>query len=178
MADVRKELAARARALNDRQMQYVLWASVTPEMRQPRTQVEFAELVGVTPQMCNRWAKDPRVIAAIRMLVLANASDPGRISVALDFLFETFQDEEVHMKDRLTAVTRWLDTVGINQTFKQESELVHAQFAQEIDLSGMTVHELQALYDAEQRKQETDDKIKVLGPPDKAPLRVSDLRDD
>jgi hypothetical protein len=42
----------------------------------------------------------------------------------------------------------------------------------------MTVGELQALYDAEQRKQETDDKIKVLGPPDKAPLRVSDLRDD
>lgn len=177
MATVKTELARRARALNDRQMQYVLWASVAPEMRTPRTQVEFAELVGVTPQMVNRWAKDPRVIAAIRMLVLANASDPARISKALDFLYDTFQNEEVHMKDRLTAVTRWLDTVGITQTFKQESELVAAQFAQEIDLSSMSADELQALYAAEQDKHNTDDQIRVIGPPGGAPLRVSDLRD-
>jgi hypothetical protein len=169
-----QELVRRARALNDRQMQYVLWASVSPEMREPRTIAEFADLVGVSPQMVNRWSKDPRIMTAIRMLVLSHASDPGRISAALDFLYDAFQDDNLHMKDRLSAVKMWLDTVGVSQTFKQESDLAAAQMHQELDLSSMSEADLRNLL--ENNPEDTDRKIRIISDTDD-PQYISDLRE-
>jgi hypothetical protein len=142
----RKEVVRRARALTDNQMQYVLWASVAPEFRDPPTVREFAERTGVSSTIVHRWAKDPKVIDAIRMLVLANASDPGRVSLVLDFLFDTVADVSENTKNRLVAAKQWLDTVGISGTFKRENDLVQARMQDEIDLTALSDDEVAALY--------------------------------
>lgn len=142
----RKEVVRRARALTDNQMQYVLWASVAPEFREPNTVKGFAERTGVSEQIVHRWAKDPKVVDAIRMLVLANASDPGRVSLVLDFLFETVVDVSENTKNRLQAAKQWLDTVGISGTFKRENDLVEARLQDEIDLASLSDAEVAELY--------------------------------
>lgn len=143
----RKELVRRSRALTEKQMLYVLWASVAPEFRDPNTVKGFAESVGVSTVIVHRWAKDPRVVDAVRMLVLANASDPARVSHVLDFLFDTVNDVQAPLRDRLAAAKQWLDTTGVSGTYRRENDLVAAQASTEIDLAGLSDAEVAALYE-------------------------------
>lgn len=167
----RQKFVNRQRPLTDKMMTYVLWKSVSPEFREPATVKDFAESVGVSVGMVHRWAKDPRVLDAVRMLVLANASDPGRISSVLDFLYETVLDEGRSIRDRLQAAKQWLDTTGVSGTYRRESDVVSAQVREDFDLSELSDAEIAELY-----QERTGREISV-GVEDGRVLMVEDLTD-
>ena len=169
----RQKHVNRQRPLTDKMMAYVLWKSVGPDFRDPPTVKEFAESQGVSVAMVHRWAKDPRVTDAVRMLVLANSSDPGRISNVLDFLYETVQDEGRSIRDRLQAAKQWLDTTGVSGTYKRESEIVSAQARDDFDLSELSDVEIAELY-----RERTGLEISAGVDDDGRVINVSDLVDD
>lgn len=173
MADVeRKQFVNRNRPLTDKMMAYVLWKSVGPKFRDPPTVQAFAESQGVSVTMVHRWAKDPRVTDAVRMLVLANSSDPGRISNVLDFLYDTVLDDGRSIRDRLTAAKQWLDTTGVSGVYRRESEIVSARSQEDFDLSELSDAEIAELY-----RERTGLEISAGMDDDGNPITIKDLTD-
>lgn len=133
--------------LNDRQLAFVVWCSTAERYREPSSKAQLALELGVSENTLWRWSKDPKIIAAIRWMVLNNAGDPERIGRVIDFLFETVQDEGVSSKDRLAAAREFLNAVGVKQLWASTSpELLNVKEVDEIDLDSLSDEEVWDLY--------------------------------
>ena len=133
--------------LNDRQLAYVMWAATPAKYREPTSMAGFAESVGVSEVTVWRWSKNPKVINAIRWMVLNNAGDPTRVSKIIDFLTETAEDEDNPLKYRLQAAKEFLDAVGVKQMWKNPTpDLLTTKDVDEIDLDQLSDEEVWELY--------------------------------
>lgn len=135
------------RDLNDRQLMFVAWLATPEPYRKPKYQRELAAELGVTEVTLWRWSKNPKVILAVRWMVMHNAGDPARVGQIVDFLFETAQDNAQTMRSRIEAAREFLAATGVKQMWKNPTpELLNVQEVEEIDLDGLTDEEVWELY--------------------------------
>lgn len=114
-----EDTARKGRELNERQLAFVVWAAMPETVREPKTIEEFCEVVGVTRQSVWRWEKDPRVVEAIRFVVLQNAGSPLRVGQILDMLFE----DALSGRD-LKKAELWLKSTGVLTQFTRPTGLL------------------------------------------------------
>lgn len=107
------------RELSEKQLAYVIWAADPPDLRQPATKDELAQVLDVSRQTLWRWERDPRVLDAVRFVVLQNAGDPKRIGQLLDIIFE----DAVASRD-LKKAELWLRSTGVLGQFTRSSGLL------------------------------------------------------
>jgi hypothetical protein len=132
--------------LNDRQLLFVAWKATPEKYRQPSLQQELAAEIGVSEMTLWRWSKDPRVLDAIRWMVLHHAGDPARVSDVVNFLSETAMDTSLRVRDRMEAAREYLKAVGVYYAFKSDPKLFKTVDVDEIDLSELSDDEVWELY--------------------------------
>lgn len=132
--------------LNDRQLMYVAWQATPAKYRKPATQREFAAELGVSEVTVWRWSKDPKVLEAVRWMVLHHAGDPARISDVINFLQETAMDSSARLRDRMEAAREYLKAVGVHYAFKSEPKLLRTVDVDEIRLDELSDDEVWELY--------------------------------
>jgi transcriptional regulator with XRE-family HTH domain len=131
------------RDLNARQRAYVLWKA-TPEInREPKTQKELAEVLGVSENAIWKWSKDPRITEAIRFVALQNAGDPIKVKSIVDMLYD------VAMAKRDPKVAEvWLKATGVFSQFGRTGDLLEIPDDAEADsFENYSLEELQRLRD-------------------------------
>lgn len=140
------------RELTERQRAYAIWMATPEPIREPKTQKEFAERVGVSEVMVWKYGKDPKIAEAIRFLVLQNAGNPTRIGQILDMVFE----EAIKKRDvRMAEV--WMRATGVYAQFGRNAtdllevadELESDSFANYSDDELQRLREIQAAAEAE-----------------------------
>ena len=135
------------RDLNERQLQFVAWLATPEQYRSPRTQAELSSELGVTQVTLWRWTKNPKVIMAVRWLVLQNAGDPSRVGQIIDMLHGVALDENNTMRSRIEAAREFLAAVGVKQLWKNPTpELLEVKEVTEIDLDALSDEEVWELY--------------------------------
>lgn len=133
--------------LNDRQLAYVMWAAEPEPYRKPHSQAELAKQLGVDQSTLWRWAKNPKVIASIRWMVLHNAGNPARVGRIIDLLEDIALDESQQTRHRLEAAREFLAAVGVKQSWKNPApELLSVKEIDEMDLDALTDEEVWDLY--------------------------------
>lgn len=140
--------------LNDRQLLFVAWQATPEKYRSPGTKRELAAEIGVSEMTLWRWAKDPKVLDAVRWMVLHHAGDPARVSDVINFLSETALDDSQRLRDRMDAAREYLKAVGVQYAFKQEPKLLKTVEVDEIDLSELSDEEIWELYNERSRDTE------------------------
>lgn len=128
------------RELNERQVAFAVWAAMPETARQPRTVEEFCEVIGVTRQTVWRWEKDPRVIEAIRFVVLQNAGSPDRVGRVLDMLYE-----DALSKRDLRKAELWLKSTGVLTQFTRPSGLLEYVESEVGSFTDFSVDELERM---------------------------------
>lgn len=135
------------RDLNEKQVAFVVWCATPEKYRQPPSRPALADDLGVSDVTLWRWSKNPKVINAIRWMVLHTAGDPAQVSRIIGFLAETAEDESQQMRHRLEAAREFLSAVGIKQMWKNPTpELLTVKEVEEIDLESLSDDELMDMY--------------------------------
>jgi transcriptional regulator with XRE-family HTH domain len=137
------ETERKKRELNARQRAYVLWKA-TPEInREPKTQKDLAEVLGVSEQAIWKWSKDPRVTEAIRFVALQNAGDPVKVRAIVDMLYDVAIGEK---NPKVAEV--WLKATGVFSQFGRTGDLLEIPDDAETDsFENYSLEELQRLRD-------------------------------
>jgi transcriptional regulator with XRE-family HTH domain len=131
------------RDLNARQRAYVLWKATPEVSREPKTQKELAEVLGVTDAAIWKWSKDPRIIEAIRFVALQNAGDPVKVRSIVDMLY----DVAIAKSDPKVAEV-WLKATGVFSQFGRTGDLLEIPDDAEADsFENYSLEELQRLRD-------------------------------
>lgn len=147
----KRSLANAQKELNDNQLRLAVWLSMPENVRKPATKVELAAEFGVTVNTLYRWCKIPDVVMATRWLQLHHAGDVGRVANVLDFLYNTSQNEDAWMKDRLVAAKEWLKAVGVHEAWNYDNELLKMKQVDDFDLDSLSDEELWELYNQRAR---------------------------
>lgn len=137
------ETERKRRELNARQRAYVLWAA-TPEItREPKSETELAEVLGVTRQAIWKWSKDPRIIEAIRFVALQESGNPVKVRAIVDMLYE------VAMAKRDPKIAEvWLKATGVFSQFGRDGGFLEIPEDAEVDsFENYSLEELQRLRD-------------------------------
>lgn len=135
------------RDLNERQLRFCSWLATPEKYRQPNTYAGLAASLGVAEVTLWRWAKNPKVIAATRWMVLHHAGDPARIGKIIDILFEIAGDDGMSTRHRIEAAREFLAATGVKQAWKNPTpELLNVKDVDEIDLDALTDEEVWELY--------------------------------
>lgn len=121
-SDKSKQVARRE--LNDKQLAYVIWAAIPEGLRVPSDKNEFADTVGVARQTLWRWERDPRVLDAIRFVVVQNAGDPARVTQVLDMVAEAALDRASTVEMKLKAAEVWLRATGVMSQFQRGNSIL------------------------------------------------------
>jgi len=138
------ERDARTRELNRNQLAFVVWYATPADLREPRSEQEFIEVIGVNQSTVWRWKKDPRIQDAIRFVVLQNAGDPLRVGQILDMLHE----KALADKDREAAKV-WLTATGVMGQFGRQNTVLDALDADpEVGFADFSTEQLIALREA------------------------------
>lgn len=133
--------------LNERQLMFVAWQATPEKYRDPGSRAALAAQIGVSEMTLWRWSKDPKVLEAVRWMVLHHAGDPARISDVINFLSETALDTEARLRDRMDAAREYLKAVGVYYAFKGDGpKLLKTQDVDDIDLSELSDTEVWELY--------------------------------
>jgi transcriptional regulator with XRE-family HTH domain len=140
---LKAETERKKRELNARQRAYVLWKA-TPEInREPKTQKDLAEVLGVSEQAIWKWSKDPRVTEAIRFVALQNAGDPVKVRQIVDMLFDVAITQQ---NPKVAEV--WLKATGVFSQFGRTGDLLEIPDDAEADsFENYSLEELQRLRD-------------------------------
>jgi hypothetical protein len=133
--------------LNEKQLLFCAWLAQPEDSRVPATRKAMSQELGVSEVTTWRWAQDPKILAAVRWLVLQNVSDPVMISNAVKFLEETFMDSQNSMKVRLEAVREFMKAIGVQYIWKSDPELLKIKDVEEIRLDELSDEEVWALYE-------------------------------
>lgn len=141
-----EQVVERKRKLSEQQMAYVLWAATPAGVRQPSSQAEFAEVVGVSRPTIWKWSKDPRLQEAVRFVILQHAGDPDHVTQILDMLFE-----EALAKRDLKYAEVWLRATGVMSVVQRATGVL--DLAADLEEAGtgfadFSLEELQRLRDA------------------------------
>lgn len=128
------------RELNEKQVAFAVWAAMPDTIRSPKTIEEFCEVIGVTRQTAWRWEKDPRVIEAVRFIVLQNAGSPDRVGQILDMLYE-----DALSKRDLRKAELWLKSTGVLTQFTRPSGLLEYVESEAGSFADFSVEELERL---------------------------------
>lgn len=140
-----------ARALTDKQLSFAVWLATPIGVREPKTQDEVADVLGVSRQALWRWSKDPRVLDASRYVVLQNAGEPSKVTQVLDMIHETaLANRDVKYAEL------WLKAVGVMAAHNQRDLSLWDQVTEEsLDaLSDEALESLRAAKLAEVEEQE------------------------
>lgn len=127
--------------LTEKQVAYVVWAATPEGIREPETRDEFALLFGLSRQTVWRWSKDPRVLDAIRFVVLQNAGDPRRVNKVLDMVYD-----KAIADGNLKAAELWIKAVGITSQFTRGSSILDA-LEEDDSFADFSTEELERLRD-------------------------------
>jgi hypothetical protein len=139
---------AKAKALHDRQWLYVQWLSVPPDHRDPKSQKEFAKMIGVTDETLRAWKMDPRISEAVRRTVLEAAGDPSRVSRVMDILFDRIESSSAAGALDMKAVDTFLKAAGVADVWRKADTVeVHLDQSQDVIIGEMSDEELQEAYD-------------------------------
>lgn len=126
--------------LSEQQLAYIVWAATPDELREPATQEDFARALGIARQSIWRWSKDPRVLDAIRFIVLQNAGDPRRVNQVLDMVFTMALKGEGNLK----AAELWMRAVGLSSQFTRTNVILDA-LDDDASFADFSTEELEAL---------------------------------
>lgn len=105
--------AQQKRDLSDKQLGYVIWAATPVGVRVPETAAEFAEVMGVSRTTLWRWERDPKVLDAVRFVVVQNAGDPLRVTAMLNMVADVALERETAVGLKLKAAEVWLRATGV-----------------------------------------------------------------
>ena len=97
-------------------------------------------MLGITRQTAWRWAKDPRIIEAIRFLVLQNAGSPEKVGQILDMLHAQALATQ---SGKLAEV--WLKATGIMSQFARSSSLLEYVEQEGAEFTDFSLEELEIL---------------------------------
>lgn len=137
------EQAHKRRELNARQRAYVLWAATPEVAREPKSESEFAEVLGVTRQSIWKWSKDPRVIEAIRFVALQEAGNPVKVRAIVDMVYEVAMAKR---DPKLAEV--WMKATGVFSQFGRTGDFLEIPDDLEADsFENYSLEELQRLRD-------------------------------
>lgn len=131
------------RELNEKQVAFAVWAAMPETARQPPTVEAFCEVIGVTRQTVWRWEKDPRIVEAVRFIVLQNAGSPDRVGQILDMLYE----DALARRD-LRKAELWLKSTGVLTQFTRPSGLLEYVESEVGSFTDFSVEELERLREA------------------------------
>lgn len=138
------ESLARRRELSEKQIQFVMWAAVPEGAREPRSQAELADVLGVHRITVHRWSRDPRVVEAVRFVVIQNAGDPAKIGSMLDMLHEV-----ALAKKDVRFAELWLKGTGVLAQYSRGASLLDAAAELGVeDFAGLSTEELESLKEA------------------------------
>ena len=138
------ETAARKRQLNQNQLAYVMWAATPESLRQPASKKEFAQVIGVDQTTLWRWEKDPRVLDAVRFVVLQNAGDPLRVGQILDML----HTKALKDQDR-DAAKVWLTATGVMTQFGRSNSILEHLESDEASFADFSTEQLESFLEAQ-----------------------------
>lgn len=153
----KQSLQQAQRQLNDRQLAYATWLATPEFLRNPSSETDLAAHLGVNRSTLWRWRKDPQVQLAVRWMVLHHAGSAENISGVLEYVRTVVHDASESTKSRMAAAKTWLDAVGIQHTFKEDSKLLAIQQVDEIDLDELSDDELWEIYQERARALEAGD---------------------
>ena len=145
------EQAAKRRELSEKQMAFAIWKATPEHQKNPGTQDELCEVLGITRQTAWRWSKDPRVTEAVRFLVLQNAGSPDRVGQILDMLFE----ESIAQRSPKVAEV-WLKATGFMTQFQRSSSLLEFVEEAQGEFTEFSLDELMALRAQAEARGEED----------------------
>lgn len=131
---------SKRREMSEKQMAFAVWSATPDGLRDPGTQDELCEILGITRQTAWRWGRDPRMVEAVRFLVLQNAGSPNRVGQILDMLFE----ESLAQRSPKTAEV-WLKATGFMTQFQRSSSLLDFVEAEQTEFTEFSLEELQML---------------------------------
>lgn len=134
--------AREARQMTDKQLAFAVWLAQPAALRDPKTQDELAEVIGVTRQSLWRWSKDPRVLDASRYVVLQNAGVPEKVTAVLDMI----HDVAIENRD-VKYAELWLKAVGV-MAAQTNRDLSLWDAVSDEALDSLSDEALQALRDA------------------------------
>ena len=75
-----------------RRKAYMDWLCTIPEDRDPRTQKDFSEKIGLTEQTLRNWKNDPHFMADWEMQYRKTVGSPEKAQRVIQRLFETAED--------------------------------------------------------------------------------------
>ena len=140
-------------ALNEKQQVFVWWLATPEAYRKPDTQRKLAQELGVHEVTLTRWASQPKIIQAVRWVVVHKTGDPYKIGQVVDWLHELVLDDGQRMRDRLDAAREYLAATGVKQMWKDPvPDILNVQDVDELQLDDLTDEELWDLYQ-EREKQ-------------------------
>ena len=135
------ETDRKRREINSRQRAYVLWKATPEATREPKTQKELCEVLGVSETAMWKWSKDPRIAEAIRFVALQNAGDPIKVKTIVDMLY----DVAIAKSDPKVAEV-WLKATGVFSQFGRTGDLLEIPDDAEADsFENYSLEELQRL---------------------------------
>lgn len=135
------ETDRKRRELNARQRAYALWRATPEANREPKTQKELAEVLGVSETAVWKWSKDPRITEAVRFIALQNAGDPVKVKQIVDMLF----DVAIAQQNPKVAEV-WLKATGVFSQFGRTGDLLEIPDDAETDsFENYSLEELQRL---------------------------------
>ncbi|UOF82183.1 DNA-packaging protein [Caudoviricetes sp.] len=134
--------ARESRQMTDKQLAFAVWLAQPTALRDPKTQEELAEVLGVSRQSLWRWARDPRVLDASRYVVLQNAGEPDKVVGILDMI------HSVALENRdVRYAELWLKAVGVMAAQTNRDLSLWDQITDD-SLDALSDEALQALRDA------------------------------
>lgn len=134
------ERERKKRDLNRNQLAYVMWAATPVSLREPASKKEFAQVIGVDDVTLWRWEKDPRILDAIRFVVLQNAGDPLHVGQILDML----HNKAIVDKDREAAKV-WLQATGVMSQLTRSNSILDHLEDEELSFSDFSKEQLEAM---------------------------------
>jgi len=139
-------MARKAPTINDLpapQQEYLRWLLSKPENREPRTQTELAQKLGVNRRTLQDWRTNPTFHEVHRRMALTVSGGPEHTQFVLDTMRQIVAGGEKD-SDRIAAAKVWLSTVRAIEPEPVEEA---------VPIESLSTEELQARLQAELSKQ-------------------------
>jgi len=134
------EQEQKRRELSEKQMAFAVWHAAAPAEREPKSEADLCEVLGVSRQSAWRWRQDPKVVEAIRYLSLQRAGSPDKVARMLDMLFDLSIESR-----SVRGAEAWLKATGVMSQFQRSSSLLETVEAEAGEFTDFSLAELEAL---------------------------------
>lgn len=109
--------------MDERRESFLDWLCLPVEVREPKSQAKYAEMIGVTEETLRRWKKDPEFAERYRQHV-ASAFGPDTTKLVIEQLIQDATDMDLKPSERLKFKELYLKAAGFLRSQQEEERPV------------------------------------------------------